>query len=58
MGVPVLTSRFGVNSEIVDNGRNRSPFFSGDPDDIARSVERAWSSEADCIKWAASPHRV
>ena len=47
MGVPVLTSRFGVNSEIVDNGRTGLHFSPGDPDDIARTVERAWSSEAE-----------
>ncbi len=47
MGVPVLTSRFGVNSEIVDNGRTGLHFSPGDPDDMARTVERAWSSEAE-----------
>ena len=45
MGVPVLTSRLGVNGEIVDNGRTGLHFSPGDPGDIARTVERAWSSE-------------
>ncbi len=50
MGVPVLTSRFGVNGEIVDNGRTGLHFSPDDPGDVARTVERAWSSEAELRK--------
>ncbi len=47
MGVPVLTSRLGVNGEIVDNERTGLHFSPSDPSDVARTVERAWSSEAE-----------
>ena len=47
LGVPVLTSRLGVNCEIVADGRTGLHFSPGDPGDIARRVRRAWSSERD-----------
>lgn len=50
MGVPVLTSRLGVNAEIVNDGRTGLHFSPGDPGDIAGVVQRAWSSESDLRK--------
>ena len=49
LGVPVLTSRLGVNGEIVADGRTGLHFSPGDPGDIARTVRRAWSSERDLL---------
>jgi glycosyltransferase involved in cell wall biosynthesis len=42
-GVPVITSRLGSMEEIVQDGRTGLHFNPGDPDDLARKVEWAWS---------------
>jgi glycosyltransferase involved in cell wall biosynthesis len=42
-GVPVIASRCGVMQEIVHHRRNGLHFNPGDPDDLARTVERAWT---------------
>ena len=42
-GTPVICSRLGVMQEIVDDGRTGLHFTSGDPEDLARKVEWAWT---------------
>jgi glycosyltransferase involved in cell wall biosynthesis len=46
-GVPVITSRLGSMEEIVQDGRTGLHFIPGDPDDLARKVEWAWSHPVD-----------
>jgi glycosyltransferase involved in cell wall biosynthesis len=40
---PVIASRLGAMQEIVEDGRTGLHFTPGDPDDLARKVEWAWS---------------
>jgi glycosyltransferase involved in cell wall biosynthesis len=42
-GVPVICSRLGSMEEIVHDGRTGLHFTAGDPGDLARKVEWAWS---------------
>ena len=42
-GTPVIASRLGAMQEIVENGRTGLHFTAGDPDDLARKLEWAWS---------------
>jgi glycosyltransferase involved in cell wall biosynthesis len=42
-GTPVIASRLGAMQEIVHDGRTGLHFTAGDPDDLARKVEWAWS---------------
>jgi len=42
-GTPVIASRMGAMQEIVTDGRTGLHFTPGDPDDLARKVEWAWS---------------
>jgi len=42
-GVPGICSRLGSMQEIVHDGRTGLHFTAGDPDDLARKVEWAWS---------------
>jgi len=41
-GVPVLASKLGAMSELVEEGRTGWFFQPGDADDIARTAQRAW----------------
>lgn len=41
-GVPVIASRLGGPSEIVEDGRTGLHFTPGDPDDLAAKVQWAW----------------
>ena len=41
-GVPVITSRLGGPSEIVEDGKTGLHFTAGDPDDLAAKVQWAW----------------
>ena len=41
-GLPVLCSRIGAMQEIVDHGRTGLHFTSGDPADMAATVQWAW----------------
>lgn len=41
-GVPVISSRLGAMTEIVDDGRTGIHFTPGDADDLAAKVEWAW----------------
>jgi glycosyltransferase involved in cell wall biosynthesis len=54
-GVPVISSRLGSMEEIVQDGRTGLHFSAGDPDDLARKIEWAWSHprELDCMGLAA-----
>jgi glycosyltransferase involved in cell wall biosynthesis len=42
-GLPVIASRLGTMSEIVDDGRTGLHFTPGDADDLAVQVEWAWN---------------
>ena len=42
-GVPVISSRLGSMEEIIQDGRTGLHFSAGDPDDLARKIEWAWS---------------
>jgi glycosyltransferase involved in cell wall biosynthesis len=42
-GVPVICSGIGSMKEIVDHGRTGLHFATGDPEDLARKVEWAWT---------------
>jgi glycosyltransferase involved in cell wall biosynthesis len=54
-GVPVITSRLGSMEEIVQDGRTGLHFSAGDPDDLARKIEWAWShpQQLECMGLAA-----
>lgn len=42
-GTPVIASRMGAMQEIVTDGRTGLHFVPGDPEDLARKVEWAWT---------------
>jgi len=42
-GVPVICSRLGAMEELVADGRTGLHFTPGDPEDLARKVEWAWT---------------
>lgn len=42
-GVPVICSRLGAMQEIVQDGYSGLHFTAGDPEDLAKKVEWAWS---------------
>jgi glycosyltransferase involved in cell wall biosynthesis len=46
-GLPVLASRLGAITEIVEGGRTGIHFTPGDPEDLAVKVEWAWTHEKE-----------
>jgi glycosyltransferase involved in cell wall biosynthesis len=49
-GTPVLCSRLGAMSEIVDDHRTGLHFNPGDPEDLAEKVEWAWSHPSELAR--------
>jgi glycosyltransferase involved in cell wall biosynthesis len=44
-GVPILASNIGVLTEIIQTGKTGLKFKPGDPNDLGRIVEEAWSQK-------------
>jgi glycosyltransferase involved in cell wall biosynthesis len=44
-GVPVIASNFGAMAEIVEDGRTGLHFTPGNPEDLAKKIEWAWTHE-------------
>jgi glycosyltransferase involved in cell wall biosynthesis len=42
-GLPVLGSRIGAIEELIEHGRTGLLFRAGDPNDLAATLQRAWS---------------
>lgn len=53
-GVPVIASRLGAMSEIVEDGRTGLHFNPGDSDDLAAKIQWAWEHPAEMARMGQS----
>jgi len=56
-GTPVLCSRLGAMSDVVDDQVTGLHFNSGDPEDIAKKVEWAWNHPLELARMGRSARR-
>ena len=56
-GVPVVASRIGALSNLVQDGVNGLLFEPGDPDDLANKVTRLWNDAELCRRLGRAARR-
>jgi glycosyltransferase involved in cell wall biosynthesis len=56
-GVPVICSRLGAMKEIVVDGQTGLHFTAGDPDDLAKIIDWAWTNPHEMVRMGRNARR-